>query len=127
MKKVFLSLYLFMAALNSPISAAVNDSIGSKINLQFVLPYTDPRNPYGHAPVRAPQASIDDHTLYLWDARDFLVYIKEEDEDGNEQVVYSAFVSASETTVNLPADLYGTYIIEVIRGEQCFVGEIELY
>ena len=81
MKKVFLSLYLFMAALNSPISAAVNDSIGSKINLQFVLPYTDPRNPYGHAPVRAPQASIDDHTLYLWDACDFLVYIKEEEGD----------------------------------------------
>ena len=56
-------------------------------------------------PIQPPTVSIDDHTLYFWDSCAFLIYIKEEDEDGNEQVVY--------TTI-------------VIRGEQCFIGEIEL-
>ena len=55
-----------------------------------------------------------------------LIYIKEEDEDGNEQVVYTTIVTANETSITLPTDLEGTYVIEVIRGEQCFVGEIEL-
>ena len=77
-------------------------------------------------PIQPPTVSIDDHTLYFWDSCVFLIYIKEEDEDGNEQVVYTTIVTADETSITLPTDLEGTYTIEVIRGEQCFVGEIEL-
>ena len=77
-------------------------------------------------PIQPPTVSIDDHTLYFWDSCAFLIYIKEEDDDGNVQVVYTTIVTADETSITLPTDLEGTYAIEVIRGEQCFVGEIEL-
>lgn len=80
----------------------------------------------GRAPIYAPSVSIDDHTLYFWDSCAFLIYIKEEDADGNEQVVYTTIVTADETSTILPSELVGNYIIEVIRGEQCFIGEIEL-
>ena len=77
-------------------------------------------------PIQPPTVSIDDHTLYFWVSCAFLIYIKEEDEDGNEQVVYTTIVTADETSTVLPSELVGNYVIEVIRGEQCFVGEIEL-
>ena len=49
-------------------------------------------------------------------------YIKEE----NGEIAYSTFVPATQTAVVLPADLAGTYTIEVTRGDQRFIGEIEL-
>ena len=45
------------------------------------------------------------------------------DEDGN--VVFSTYIYV-EGDIELPATLAGTYTIEVIRGSQTFVGEIDL-
>ncbi len=69
-----------------------------------------------------PSVTLDGHTLYFWNAGDFTLYIKEEDGE----VAYSTFVPANQTAVVLPADLAGTYTIEVVRGSQSFIGEIEL-
>lgn len=125
MKKFFLTLCLSLAALNTFAGARDSLMIGNPLILLFDG-YTDPMHGNGRAPIYAPSVSIDDHTLYFWDSCAFLIYIKEEDADGNEQVVYTTIVTADETSTILPSELVGNYIIEVIRGEQCFIGEIEL-
>ncbi|MBR1664618.1 MAG: hypothetical protein IJ699_00080 [Bacteroidaceae bacterium] len=128
MKKLFLTLCLSLAALNTFAGARDSLMIGNPLILLYDGPVsnTEPRPGYGRAPICAPSVSIDDHTLYFWDSCAFLIYIKEEDADGNEQVVYTTIVTADETSTILPSELVGNYIIEVIRGEQCFIGEIEL-
>ena len=88
--------------------------------------YTYPLPGHGRGPICPPSASIDGYTLYFWDTCDFTIYIKEEEENGDEQVVYTIFVPASMTSTILPNNLFGFYIIEVVRDNQCFIGEIEL-
>lgn len=105
---------------------ALRDSIGNPVILSPKFGYTDPSYGPGRSPVHSPQVSLDTHVLYFWDACDFTLFIKEEDDEGNEEVVYTTFIPFDETTVNLPAYLSGSYIIEVCRGSQTFVGEIEL-
>ena len=39
---------------------------------------------------------------------------------------YTTFVPSTTESIVLPSDLSGTYVIEVVRGEQHFWGEIEL-
>ena len=126
MKTIFLTLCLSLAALNT--FAGDSLMIGNPLLLLYDGPVsnTEPRPGYGRAPICAPSVSIDDHTLYFWDSCAFLIYIKEEDADGNEQVVYTTNVTADETSTILPSELVGNYIIEVVRGEQYFIGEIEL-
>lgn len=94
--------------------------------LQIHFSYTNPYSGPNHAPVRPPYVSISDYTLFLWDACEFTLYIKEEDENGDEQVVFTTYVPEDETEVSLPDWLAGTYNIEVTRGSLTFVGEIEL-
>lgn len=118
--------FLFTLALAAmlPLQQLQADPIPLPLQVKIDNPIN---NEGGHRmPIQPPTVSIDDHTLYFWDSCVFLIYIKEEDEDGNEQVVYTTIVTANETSITLPTDLEGTYVIEVIRGEQCFVGEIEL-
>lgn len=128
MKKFLLTLCLSLAALNTFAGNPDSLSIGDPLLLLYDGPITgvDPMHGKGRAPICSPSVSIEDHTLYFWDSCAFLIYIKEEDEDGNEQVVYTTIVTADETSTVLPSELVGNYVIEVIRGEQCFVGEIEL-
>ena len=121
-KKNFVFTLALVAML--PLQKLQADSIPLPLQIVIDNPIN---NEGGHRmPIQPPTVSIDDHTLYFWDSCAFLIYIKEEDEDGNEQVVYTTIVTADETSITLPTDLEGTYAIEVIRGEQCFVGEIEL-
>lgn len=118
MKKLFFMLCLTLAA----ISTYASDTLA----IHFPLIDTDPLAGHGHAPVRPPHVSISDYTLFFWDACEFTLYIKEEDENGDTQVVYITYVPEDQTEVCLPSWLAGTYIIEVARGSQTFVGEIEL-
>lgn len=124
MKKLFLSLCLTLAALNT----FASDSIDNRIPLVLDGPisYTDPEPGYSRAPIRVPSVSLEGYTLYFWDSCAFTVYIKEEYENCDEQIVYTTYVPADETYIILPSELCGTYLIEVVRGEQSFIGEIEL-
>ena len=120
MKKLFFMLCLTLAA----ISTYASDTL--LIRLDYTDPIYNPIGGFGHAPVRPPHVSISDYTLFFWDACEFTLYIKEEDENGDTQVVYITYVPEDQTEVCLPSWLAGTYIIEVARGSQTFVGEIEL-
>lgn len=116
MKKLLFTFCLFMAATCT--------YAGDTLDIR--LSYTNPFPNYGHAPVRPLYVSISDYTLFFWDECEFTLYIKEEDENGDEQVVYTTTVQEEQTEIVLPSWLFGTYIIEVVRGSQTFVGEIEL-
>ena len=124
MKKLLFTLCLVMAAAFT--YAGDSLTIGSRIPMSYVNPLPNPAGGYGHAPVRPPYISISDHFLFFWDACEFTLYIKEEDENGDEQVVFTTYVPEDETEVSLPDWLAGTYTIEVTRGSLTFVGEIEL-
>lgn len=125
MKKIFLTLCLTLAALNTFAGGRDSLMIGNPLLLLFDG-YTYPLPGHGRGPICPPSASIDGYTLYFWDTCDFTIYIKEEEENGDEQVVYTTFVPASMTSTILPNNLFGSYIIEVVRDNQCFIGEIEL-
>ena len=57
---------------------------------------------------------------------DFFVNFYVLDEDGEKTLEYSSIVLAQTEILTLPSTLTGSYVIEVIRGEQHFWGEIEL-
>ncbi len=79
-------------------------------------------NPLPKSPVEPPMASLDDHTLYIYDvAYDFTLMLVDENDD----VIYSTFVSANTASVVLPSTLTGTYTLMLIpNGTYYFEGEI---
>lgn len=119
MKKLFFIFSLMLVSFNA--FAGDAQILGDNLPLTYVAPIIDPRDDYGRGPVDIPTVTIDGYTLYFWDAADFTISIV----DDEEQVVYTTFVPADQTSVALPTTLSGSYTIEVIRGSQTFVGVIE--
>lgn len=96
------------------------------IQFRFITPEFDPQLGYPRSPIVAPEVGQVGHTLYFFDETPFVLNLYSMDEDGDETLEYSTAVSATTTEVQLPDSLSGTYIIEVVRGEQHFRGEIEI-
>ena len=113
-----------MALSTLPICA--QEVTGNLIPLTFEKPEIDPELNVPRTPVRAPRVSLDGHTLYFFDEMDFFVNFYVLDEDGEKTLEYSSIVLAQTEILTLPSTLTGSYVIEVIRGEQHFWGEIEL-
>ncbi len=65
---------------------------------------------------------IDGHTLT---ASDNTVGSTINIKDADDEVVFSTYVYI-EGDIALPVTLSGTYVIEVVRGDLTFIGEIEL-
>lgn len=99
-----------------------------EINIRIVFTLVDINPEYGHprTPVEAPQVGQTGHTLYFLDETDLFLNIYSVDEGGVETLEYNTAVSATTTEVQLPSTLSGTYIIEVVRDNMYFRGEIEL-
>ena len=84
----------------------------------------NPNNGHGtfpRTPVAVPVFYLDGHTLT---AGDYSVGSTVEIKDGDD-VLFSTYIYI-EGDITLPADLSGTYTIEVTRGDITFIGEIEL-
>ena len=94
--------------------------------IQLSLTDIHPDHPYPRTPIEAPQVGQTDHTLYFLDGTALVLNLYSVDEGGNETLEYTTAVSATTTEVQLPSTLSGTYIIEVIRDNMYFRGEIEL-
>ena len=75
------------------------------------------------SPVLVPEFYLDGYTLT---AGSYTVgsTVELKNEDG--EVVFTSYIYVEGDTVTLPSSLSGTYTIEVTRGSQTFVGEIEL-
>ena len=84
-------------------------------------------NPFPKSPAlppEAPEASIDGHTLYLYDV-DYDLTLCLLDEDGEE--VYTVFIPANTASVVLPATLTGDYELQLYTdGIYDFAGWVEL-
>lgn len=86
----------------------------------------NPTSPHGgphKTPIGIPSASLDDHTLYFNTPCDGDT-LRLLDEDG--VVVYSVIIPEHCTDVELPFTLSGEYELQIIRGNYCFWGMIEL-
>lgn len=86
-------------------------------------------NPVGgeHGPSRAPMmppyVGIEGHTLdFTHVGYDVTFYLLNEDEEP----VFTLFIPAGTSTVELPSMLEGSYEICLVRGNWCFCGWIEL-
>ena len=96
------------------------------IPLTLECSHIDIRKDHPRSPVQTPRIEQDRHTLYFFDETDLSVSLYSEEECGELILDYSTTVSSTTSSILLPSNLAGTYIIEVVRGEQHFWGEIEL-
>ena len=121
MKKVFLLISLFMAALISSASVLhVCDIIPLEAS---IIDPTGTYHPIKKNPVIPPTVFIEDYTLtFEVDHPNYILNIK--DEDGN--VVFNTTVYSAQTQVVLPSTLSGDYEVELVMGNWLFTGYINL-
>lgn len=75
------------------------------------------------SPINPPTVYINDYTLtFATNHPEYVLYIKDE----NEEVVYSTVVTSATKEVVLPSTLSGDYEIQLVTGNWCFWGYIEL-
>ena len=125
-KASFLKSALLAATLvtMAPVHAWEPNGFGVIIQLSLTDIHPEPNHP--RTPIEVPQIGQTGHTLYFLDGIDLFLNIYSVEEVGNETLEYATSVSSSTTSVQLPASLSGTYIIEVVCDGLCFRGEIEL-
>ena len=88
--------------------------------------YINPTSPHGglpKSPIQVPEISLDDYTLYFFTPCDGCTLNLV---DENNVVVYTIVIPANTTSWVLPATLSGEYELQIIRGNHCFWGMIEL-
>ena len=74
-------------------------------------------------PVTIPDISLEDHTLYFYTSCDGCT-LRLLDE--NDNVAYSTIIPTNTTSLVLPSTLSGEYEIQIIQGNICFYGYINL-
>jgi hypothetical protein len=118
MKKLFL--FLFSAFIFST-------SVSAQVLVPLTVSIEEDEQPGGpgnpKTPMTAPKVYIDDYTLlFAVDHPDYVLYIKDEDDN----VVFSTVVYSAQTQVVLPSTLSGNYQIELVMGNWLFKGWINL-
>lgn len=98
------------------------DSIQVRLSTSIILPQ---KGEYGghRTPVRIPAVFIDNYTLYFntpCDGCELRIV------DCTDEVVYSIMIPDNTQRIELPDYLLGTYQLQIIRGNFCFLGDIEL-
>ena len=104
-------------------SQAQNDS-GTLIDLHagYINP-TGTTNQNPRSPEDPPSVYLENYTLtFATSHSEYVLYIKDE----NETVVYSTVVTSATKEVVLPSTLSGDYEIQLVTGNWCFWGYIEL-
>lgn len=123
MKTKVLSIFAICClAFSAPVFAEVSNSEPVPLEVGYI----DPTTQHGglhKSPVQVPSVSLDGYTLYFDTPCDgdtlHLV-------DENDVVVYSIVIPAGTTSWVLPSTLSGEYELQIIRGNYCFWGVIEL-
>lgn len=88
------------------------------INFNIVNPDSKGQAP-PRSPVKTPDAYLDDHILYIYACEGCILQLEQ-----NDEVVYSTTITSD--IVELPESLSGIYQLQIIRGNYCFLAEIEL-
>ena len=118
MKKKFILILALLAAT----TFVKADPFGSIVPLTGDVKTQPQEGEHPRTPAPTPVFYLDDHTLT---ASSYTLGSTIELKDEDDNVVFSTYVYM-EGEIELPADLEGTYTIEVTRGSMVFVGEIEL-
>lgn len=121
LKSALLAAALFIL---SPVNAW--EPMGISIRIPLTLSDIRPNPIHPRTPIEIPEVGQTDHTLYFLDEIDLFLNIYSVDEGGDETLEYSTAVPATTTEVQLPSNLSGTYIIEVVCDGLYFRGEIVL-
>lgn len=117
-KSIIISLLAAMLSLGNVSVYAEPDGVD--------LQYDDPN--YGDegfhkSPITIPDIRLEDHTLYFYTPCDGCT-LRLLDE--NDNVVYSTVIATGTTNLVLPSTLSGEYEIQIIQGNICFYGYINL-
>jgi hypothetical protein len=120
-KKTFLIL-LMMALLPLSNVRVMADPIGVQLQVRITDPEDDQDNK-NRNPIIIPEICIEDYTVYFDTPCDGYT-LRLVDEDNI--VVYSTVIPANTIEVVLPAYLSGTFELQLILGNLCFYGEIDL-
>ena len=96
------------------------------LNVPLQVGYEDPTgnqiNPH-KSPVLIPEVSIEDYTLYLDDSCAGCT-LRLLDENGD--VAYTTVIPDGIDEISLPSTLSGDYELQIVRGNWCFYGYINL-
>lgn len=124
MKKFFLIFNLiFMVSLSG---TAQIQSDPQKQEVELSVKPIEPviiSKPIKRSPAMAPSVSLSDHTLYFNTSCDGYV-LQLVNEDGD--IEYDIIIPEDTETLSLPLYLEGEYELQIIRGNYCFYGYIEL-
>ena len=104
--------------------SARSSSVFDELSLQVRLVDPSlPLRPIKRSPAKAPSLSIFDHTLYFATSCDGCI-LRLINEDGD--VEYAIEIPENTSTITLPFYLYGEYELQILRGNYCFFGFVEL-
>ena len=79
--------------------------------------------PIRRSPVHVPTIGIDGNTLYFITPCDGCT-LRLINEDG--EVVCNMIIPENSSTISLPSFLFGEYEIQIVRGNYCFYGYINI-
>lgn len=113
--KKFIILFCFLCIYNTENFATTE----SEIDFEIYYDEKDGVKGNPRSPVKTPDASLDDHTLYIYACEGCVLQLVQ-----NDEVVYSTIITSD--IVELPESLSGTYELQIIRGNYCFWADIEL-
>lgn len=124
-RKVMKAKNIFVVAMMAIMPPSVNASADS-IQIQFQTCIVNPTSRIDkqtRTPVQPPHIYIDNYTLYFntpCDGCELRIV------DCTDEVVYSIMIPDNTQRIELPDYLLGTYQLQIIRGNFCFHGDIEL-
>ena len=115
---------LDVEAVSSIQKSARSMSLFDDLSLQVrLIDPSMPLRPIKRSQVKAPTLSIMDHTLYFVTSCDGCI-LRLLNEDG--EMEYEIEIPENTSTLTLPFYLYGEYELQILRGNYCFYGIVEL-
>lgn len=121
--KRFLLMMLIMAFLSF---SSINVSANNPTNINLEAGYIDPEGNIDdkqRSPILIPEVGIDNYTLTFYTPCDGCT-LRLLDE--NDNIAFVTMIPVGSTTLVLPSYLSGTYQIQIISGNICFWGYIDL-
>lgn len=118
MKSKHFVISLMMAMM--PFSIVQVNALPVSLDFSYIDPDDDQENPQ-RSPILVPEVDLDGHTLTFYTSclGSTLRLVNAEDE-----VIYTTVITSG--TLVLPSSLEGEYELQIIQGEWCFYGWIEL-
>lgn len=119
-------LLFFALLLLAPCTSILADGINLELNVRYVDPSTTEdtsKGPNHRTPIRRPTITLSENTLTLNGAfSEGNLYIVNE----YNVVVFSHVIDENSDEIVIPADIAGTYELQIVCGDFCYYCEIDL-